>query len=69
MKRVVPVQVVRRRGRPRLAVPNVRVECMVPRTVLEQLVREEQAGHGYRTRVAASVLCEWATAKSTAHHA
>ena len=48
----------RARGRPRL--DNVRVECMVPRSVYERLVAEERAGHGYRTRVAAKVICDWA---------
>ena len=48
----------RARGRPRL--DNVRVECMVPRSVYDRLVAEERAGNGYRTRVAASVLCDWA---------
>jgi hypothetical protein len=47
-----------RMGRPRL--DNVRVECMVPRAVYDRLVAEEQAGRGYRTRVAANVLCDWA---------
>ena len=48
------------RGRPRLAEPNVRIECMVPRRVIEVLIMREKLGHGYRTRIAARVLCEWA---------
>jgi hypothetical protein len=48
----------RARGRPRLN--NVRVECMVPQAVYDRLIAEEQAGRGYRTRVAANVLCDWA---------
>jgi hypothetical protein len=51
-----------RMGRPKLN--NVRVECMVPRAVYDRLVAEEQAGHGYRTRVAAGVLCDWANVDS-----
>ena len=47
-----------RMGRPKLN--NVRVECMVPRDVYDRLIEQEQAGRGYRTRVAANVLCEWA---------
>jgi hypothetical protein len=50
------------RGRPRLLVPNVRVECMVPKAVYDQLVKAEAATNVYRTRVAAAVLCEWANA-------
>jgi hypothetical protein len=50
----------RARGRPRLDVPNVRVECMVPREVYDKLLAAERAGLGYRTRVAANVLCNWA---------
>jgi hypothetical protein len=48
------------RGRPRLAVPNVRIECMVPKHVVEVLIMREKLGHGYRTRIAARVLCDWA---------
>jgi hypothetical protein len=50
-------QLHRPRGRPRLN--NVRIECMVPRAVLDELVRREKAGQGYRTRIAANVLCTW----------
>jgi len=52
----------RTRGRPRLAQPNVRIECMVPKLVMDELMRRENAGQGYRTRVAANVLCNWANA-------
>jgi hypothetical protein len=48
----------RARGRPKLG--DCRVECVVPKAVYDRLVAEEQAGHGYRTRVAAGVLCDWA---------
>ena len=48
----------RGRGRPRLPIPNVRIECMVPRAVLDELKKREAAGQGYRTRVAAKILCE-----------
>jgi hypothetical protein len=51
------VIVTRGRGRPRLNTPNVRVECMIPRTVYDRLIAAEQAGHGYRTRIAAKILC------------
>jgi hypothetical protein len=50
----------RGRGRPRLN--NVRIECMVPREVYDQLVKVESSTEVYRTRVAAAVLCEWANA-------
>jgi hypothetical protein len=36
---------------------------MVPRRVLEVLVMRERQGQGYRTRIAARVLCEWARVK------
>ncbi len=52
-------QQVRTRGRPRL--DNVRIECSVPRRVLQLLIKREREGHGYRTRIAARVLCEWAS--------
>ena len=61
--RVVRVQI-RGRGRPRLANPNRRLECMVPQEVFEQLVREETKTGIYRTRLAAHVLCEWAAART-----
>jgi len=51
-------QQVRTRGRPRL--DNVRIECSVPRVVLDKLVRVEHESGIYRTRVAARVLCAWA---------
>jgi hypothetical protein len=60
--RIVQVEIVRGRGRPR--VDSRRVECMVPPEVYEQLIREEQASGTYRTRVAANVLCEWASGRS-----
>jgi hypothetical protein len=55
----VVITVTRGRGRPRLAVPNVRIECSVPRAVLDELVRREAATGGklYRTRIAAKILC------------
>lgn len=43
------------RGRPRLG--DVRIECVVPRAVMDELIRREKQGHGYRTRVAANILC------------
>jgi hypothetical protein len=48
------------RGRPRLGV--YRLETTIPRAVLDKLIRLEQAGAGYRTRIAANVLCNWAKA-------
>ena len=45
----------RMRGRPRLG--DVRIETMVPRAVMDELVRREKAGQGYRTRIAANILC------------
>jgi hypothetical protein len=46
------------RGRPRCG--DWRLECVLPRYVLEELMREEIASGLYRTRVAANVLINWA---------
>ena len=55
-------QVVKNKGgRPRLPQPNIRIECMVPKEVMELLISRERQGHGYRTRIAARVLCNWAS--------
>jgi len=54
--KVVPV---RGRGRPR--VDTVRVECNVPREVMQLLIQREAETNVYRTRIAANVLCEWAS--------
>jgi hypothetical protein len=57
------VIIIRRgRGRPRLN--NVRIECNVPREVLDKLVEAESRTGIYRTRVAAHILCEWAGTKA-----
>ena len=54
------VRVVRNKGgRPRVG--DCRVECVVPRQVMELLITRERMGNGYRTRIAARVLCEWAS--------
>jgi hypothetical protein len=49
----------RGRGRPRS--DTCRIECSVPRTVLQLLIQREREGHGYRTRIAARILCTWAS--------
>jgi hypothetical protein len=41
-----------------LAQPNVRIECSVPRAVLDELVRREQQSGVYRSRVAAQILMD-----------
>jgi hypothetical protein len=46
------------RGRPRVG--DVRIETVIPQRVMDELLKHERAGRGYRTRVAANVLCEWA---------
>ena len=43
-----------KRGRPRLG--DCRLEMIVPRAVLTELIRREQEGQGYRTRIAANIL-------------
>jgi len=41
-------------GRPKVG--DFRLECMVPKAVWNELLRREQAGQGYRTRIAADIL-------------
>jgi hypothetical protein len=51
-------------GRPRLG--EYRLECMLPRAVLDALIERENESGVYRTRIAANVLCEWAKSSATA---
>ena len=44
----------RQRGRPKLG--DCRIEFMVPQAVMDELLRREREGQGYRTRIAANVL-------------
>jgi hypothetical protein len=39
---------------------------MLPRVVLDELIRRENESGLYRTRVAANVLCNWARESATA---
>ena len=43
---------------------SVRIECTVPRAVVQALIQREAESGIYRTRVAAHVLCQWASAES-----
>jgi hypothetical protein len=43
------------RGRPKLG--DCRIECVVPQAVMNELIKREKQGQGYRTRVAANILC------------
>ena len=45
----------RRCGRPKLG--EWRLQCIVPRAVLDELLRREEQSGIYRTRVAAEILC------------
>lgn len=49
----------RGRGRPRVG--DYRLECTVPRAVMDLLIQRETSGHGYRSAIARNVLCEWAS--------
>jgi hypothetical protein len=49
------------RGRGRPKVGDCRIETVVPQRVMELLIQREQEGAGYRTRIAANILCEWAS--------
>jgi hypothetical protein len=60
------IVVIRRRGRPRL--DTVRIECHVPRQVLNKLLEVESQTGKYRTRVAAGVLTEWAATKTNSFY-
>jgi hypothetical protein len=42
-------------GRPRLG--DCRIETVIPQAVMDELIRREKLGLGYRTRIAAQVLC------------
>jgi hypothetical protein len=41
-------------GRPRLG--DCRIECVVPQAVMNELMKREKQGKGYRTRIAANIL-------------
>jgi hypothetical protein len=56
-----PQQIVRGRGRPKLG--DFRLETMLPHTVFKKLLRVENETGVYRTRIAANVLCNWASMK------
>jgi hypothetical protein len=51
-------------GRPKVG--DCRIETVVPRAVFDALKAEELATNTYRTRIAANVLCEWAS-RTTGH--
>jgi len=48
-----------RKGRPRVG--DVRIEITVPRAVFDLLLARENITNVYRTRIAADVLCQWAS--------
>ena len=52
------VVVVQSRGRPKCG--TYHLQTMLPKKVLDELMRVENETEVYRTRVAANVLCEWA---------
>ena len=47
------------KGRPRVG--DARIEITVPRAVIELLLERERVTNIYRTRIAADVLCQWAS--------
>jgi hypothetical protein len=55
------------RGRPKLGV--YRLQCTIPREVLDQLVSEETVSGQYRTQIARQVLTEWAASKTSSKSA
>jgi hypothetical protein len=48
-------QIKQGRGRPKLG--DCRLEMIVPKAVMTELLRRESKGQGYRTRIAANILC------------
>jgi hypothetical protein len=50
-----------KRGRPRVG--DVRIECIVPKEVMTLLIERETSTNIYRTRIAAHILCNWASAE------
>jgi hypothetical protein len=50
-----------KRGRGRPKVGDCRIETVIPQRVMALLIRREHEGKGYRTRIAANVLCQWAS--------
>lgn len=46
-------------GRPRVG--DQRIEITVPRAVVDLLLERERVTNVYRTRIAADVLCQWAS--------
>jgi len=57
-KQPAPRKGIQVRGRPVLG--SYQLHCILPRNVLQELVRVENETEIYRTRIAANVLCEWA---------
>jgi hypothetical protein len=47
------------KGRPRVG--DARIEITVPRAVFDLLLERERVTDVYRTRIAADVLCQWAS--------
>jgi hypothetical protein len=46
-------------GRPRVG--DVRIELVVPKAVMDLILERERVTNVYRTRIAANVLCQWAS--------
>lgn len=46
-------------GRPRVG--DCRIEFTIPRAVMQALIDREEKTKVYRTRLAANVLCDWAS--------
>jgi hypothetical protein len=53
-----------RRGRGRPSLGDYRLQAVLPQAVLDELKKREAATGVYHTRVAARVLCEWASKES-----
>ena len=57
MKSKARSTVVQERGRGRLRLGNVRIECIIPSQVYARLIREEDSSGIYRTRLCAHIIC------------
>jgi hypothetical protein len=49
-------------GRPRVG--DQRIEITVPKAVVDLLLERERVTNVYRTRIAANVLCQWASSET-----
>ena len=64
MKKLIAIHPPVRRGPGRPRVGDLRIEVTIPQAVMQVLMAREAQTNTYRTRVAANVLCAWASRTS-----